>query len=223
MALAGVPNVGKSTLFNALAGRDMALVSDERGTTRDYLRAAVEWHGFALELIDTAGWEKTADPILQQALVNREGRLAQADLVLWCRDAGIPSSPESPVESDRVLQIRTKADLSAASDEIPHALSVSARTGAGLDELRRAVVERLSRDATGDGRLLGMTAARCRDSLEGAIAALERAAHAVSDEMGEEFLAMDVRDALDELGKVTGAVYTDDILDRVFRKFCIGK
>ncbi|HVW00218.1 MAG TPA: GTPase [Planctomycetaceae bacterium] len=223
VVLAGAPNVGKSTLFNRLAGREVALVSDERGTTRDYLRAAVEWDGIALELIDTAGWEQTSDPILQQALVNREGRLSQADLILWCASAADMAGPLDHAIRDRVLHVRTKADLAATSDVDSPAIPVSAHAGTGVAALRQAIVDRLSRDATGDGRLLGMTAARCRDSLEGAISALERAAHAVSDELGEEFLAIDVRDALEELGKVTGAVYTDDILDRVFSKFCIGK
>jgi tRNA modification GTPase len=232
VVLAGLPNAGKSTLFNALAGKPLALVSDVRGTTRDYLRAELDWQGLSLELIDTAGWDAAADPLLREALRLRDDQLRRADLIVWCTAADALPSPAghaTPIPlpdfeasgSRPVLQVMTKSDLSNATGL--GQLCLSAHSGMGLAEFQAAVVAELTRGAAGDGQLLGMTTARCRESLLGALAALERGLDVAAGSGGEEFLAVDVRDALAELGKITGAVYTDDILDRIFSKFCIGK
>jgi tRNA modification GTPase len=226
VVLAGLPNAGKSTLFNALAGQPLALVSPVRGTTRDYLCAELDWDGFPLELVDTAGWETDADPLLREALRLREDQLQRADLIVWCTAAD--AAPEgahvfaSEAAPRPVLQVATKADLLAPEARVGR-LCVSAVSGSGLAELRAAVVSRLTHHDEAGGQLLGTTAARCRESLQGALAALDRTLELAAGHGGEEFLAMDVRDALAELGKITGAVYTDDILDRIFSKFCIGK
>jgi len=234
IVLAGAPNAGKSTLFNRLAGKELALVSDIRGTTRDYLKVELEWNGLPVELIDTAGWEQDATGIMREALSLRSEQMQQASLVLWCQAADEISADQPHEElysafsgtgaQIPLLQVLTKADLaSPSSTDSDGVLAVSAHTGAGLEELRHEVVRRLA-DAAGEaGELVGSTAARCRDSLQSALDALDRALEAADAGSGDEFLAMDVREALDELGQITGAVYTDDILDRIFSRFCIGK
>lgn len=225
VVLAGPPNAGKSTLFNALLGRSAALVSEVAGTTRDYLVADVQWHGRRIELLDTAGWERETTGPLQSALALRDDQLRRANLILCCLPAGTSAAEQFdeyvfPPGVPR-LNVVTKCDLADA--DAPAGLPVSGATGAGLAELTSAVVDALGQSAFSGGELLGTTGARCRDSLQGAVAALDRAAEIAELGLGDELLSIEIRTALDELGKVSGAVYTDDILDRIFSKFCIGK
>lgn len=227
VVIAGPPNAGKSTLFNALVGRSAALVSPIAGTTRDYLTAEVDWHGVPLELVDTAGLEATTDAILQVALQLREGQIKQADLILHCTAADDPDLASAIVNfgSQTSLQVITKSDAAPnlALPENARRIKISALTGEGIAVLKSKVAELLSDERDGESHILGSSAARCRDSLEHAIAALSRAADLAEQGGGDEFLATDVREALDELGRITGALYTDDLLDRIFSKFCIGK
>jgi len=223
VALAGPPNAGKSTLFNAYAGRNAALVSEVAGTTRDYLAIDLKWGGLPVRLLDTAGWEEAKEGPLQSALALRHDQLQRADLIIWCRaaddsqaDSGFTLLPES-IPKIRVL---TKCDLANSHNE--EEIEVCSLTGAGLENLSRTVVEALSATNT-SSRLLGTTGARCRDSLRGALEALQRAIELAESGFGDELLSIEIRVALEELGKVSGAVYTDDILDRIFSKFCIGK
>ncbi|TWU13798.1 tRNA modification GTPase MnmE [Symmachiella macrocystis] len=225
VVLAGRPNVGKSTLFNALLGRDAALVSEIAGTTRDYLAAEVNWHGRPIELLDTAGWELQSEGPLQAALALREDQLQRADLIIWCVSADEPPDPllkEADCGNARSLTVLTKCDLPDTTGPAS-ALRVSAVTGAGLEELTAAVASELSQDSAAPQQLLGTTGARCRDSLHGAVESLQRAREVAELSAGDELLSIEIRVALEELGKVSGAVYTDDILDRIFSKFCIGK
>ena len=251
VVLAGPPNAGKSTLFNALAGRVAALVSPIAGTTRDYLAADIECAGVAITLIDTAGFETVGEGIMAHAQRLRRDQLAQADLVIWCSaaDTDHATMPFDVANETPVLHIMTKCDiaspknvgwtprpsekLSGCTDEasmlrnpqqavsVGH-LTVSALTGHGLSELVFAVAARLS-DAIGDSQMLGTTAARCRDSLLGACAALDRALEIAQHEVDQSLLAIEIRDAIDALGLIVGAIYTDDLLDRIFSRFCIGK
>ena len=226
VVLAGLPNAGKSTLFNALLGRSAALVSEVAGTTRDYLSAEAHWRGMRLELVDTAGGGSHAVGTPQSALQARDAQLERADLVLWCTAS--KESHESVHDQAAtlgincpVLQVATKCDL--RTDQTGGCLEVSGLTGRGLDRLITEIVQRLSQADESAGRLLGTTGARCRESLTGAVAAIGRAIEIAESALGDELLAIEIRLALDELGKVCGAVYTDDILDRIFSSFCIGK
>jgi tRNA modification GTPase len=224
VVLTGAPNAGKSRLFNALAGNDHAIVSPVAGTTRDYLSAICRCEGLTVELVDTAGTETAAGPIEAQAQQLRRLQAEAADLLLVCSAADAPlrsgDAPESPCP---ILRVRTKCDLAGAGDD-GHAADVetSAATGEGLDRLRGAIAAAL-RAGDSEGDLPASTAARCRESLLGAIQSLRAAASALELGAGEELVAFELRLALDELGKVLGVVVTDDILDRIFRRFCIGK
>lgn len=224
VVLTGPPNAGKSRLFNALLGQSHALVSPRAGTTRDYLSAPCECDGLIVELVDTAGVEPAAGPIEDQAQALGADQAARADLLIDCRsrDTANASTSPSPVATGRPrLLVQTKADIDPPL-ESPGVLATSAATGAGLDALRRAVAAAL-RSQAADGDLPASTGARCRESLERAGQSLRSAAETLLLNGGDELVAIDLRQAVDDLGKVVGAVVTDDILDRIFRRFCIGK
>ena len=219
VVLTGPPNAGKSSLFNALCGSDSAIVSHVAGTTRDYVSRQVRCGSMDIELIDTAGIDAAgAVGIVDSAAQDvAHEQTRQAALVVECREAPQPA-PASQPSSIRVI---TKCDLDTGIHAAKGALLTSSRTGQGIEELKRAIEAALAREA-GDTSVVAGTAARCGESLARAAEALHRARFAAST-LGEEFVAAEVRDALDCLGRVVGAVYTDDILDRIFSRFCIGK
>ncbi|QDT62859.1 tRNA modification GTPase [Calycomorphotria hydatis] len=230
VVLAGLPNAGKSSLFNAFTTRNQALVSSQAGTTRDYLSADVDINGQSIELIDTAGWEKRDDEISVAAQQLREEQLARADLVLWCTPAD--ATPEERIADQTAKQlvnstrtaiktIRTKADLnnSQGSDEI----KVSILNNDGTSALRNWLSDFFTNEEQSEHYLLGSTASRAKDALTHAVASNRRALEAVQVQAGDEIVAAELRDMLHQLATILGEVYTDDILDIVFGKFCIGK
>ncbi len=235
IVFAGLPNAGKSCLFNALAGEEAAIVSAIKGTTRDVLKSQANWDGVSVELIDTAGWETALTELMQQADALRLEQAAEADLLLFCiaRDQ---TAEESAANHQLLLGLRqhgkptivveTKADLPGETNICPQnqpAISVSAVTGDGLAELKFAMGVRLSEDSGRGRQLIGSTAARCRESLIAAAESLQEALTAADDFAGDEIIAAELHQALDHLGRILGTVFTDDILDRIFSKFCIGK
>jgi tRNA modification GTPase len=231
VVLAGPPNAGKSTLVNALAGRQVALVSDQAGTTRDYV--SVEWavDGVTIELVDTAGWEASPEEtIAGQAQSFRAEQWSQADLILLCTPADGPEQHETwaTLATVPTLGVLTKSDLmpgghARSGQAEASLLRVSATEGTGLAELRSAIVARLATASADGDALVATTAARCREGLVAARSALVRAIALVGLETDQELLAIEIREALDGLGRLVGAVYTDDLLDRIFSRFCIGK
>ena len=226
VVLVGPPNVGKSRLYNALLGRDRAIVSPESGTTRDYLAETCDCDGLLVELVDTAGFDNPTDSVNLRAQALRDEQAARADLILDCCSAQTaPMQARSEVTSIDRIQVWTKADLALPdrnSDGLDRLIVTSAATGAGVAALRTAIAQTL-RGRQGQESSLSGTAARCRGSLARAAAALQSAAQIMIQNGGDELVAFDLRLALDELGQVVGAVVTDDILDRIFRRFCIGK
>lgn len=222
VVLVGPPNAGKSRLFNALLGRVEALVSDLAGTTRDYLAAPCDCDGLIIELIDTAGIEDAPDTIAARAQALRDDQSAIADLLLDCRSADVAGAAtirDLPPDRPR-LRVWTKSDTATPTD--PDFLPTSAAQGIGLDALRSAIAAAL-RDGESEEDAPASTAARCGESLRRTAEALHSAAATLALDIGDELVAIDLRDALDELGKVVGVVVTDDILDRIFGRFCIGK
>jgi tRNA modification GTPase len=234
VALAGLPNAGKSTLFNALTGRPAALVSGDEGTTRDYLQAQLDWDGLPVELVDTAGWERPAGGLSLVAQQLRDEQLQRADVVVWCTAADLPqrlrpADRELQVQlaatTSRFVSVRTKSDLDSATatTTVGGAVSLSARTGAGLAEFQDVLRQLAGAGPPEAGGLLGSTAARCRESLHAAADAATRAIDAARSGWGDELIAAELRELIDALGRIVGATCTDDLLDRIFSRFCIGK
>jgi len=233
--LAGQPNAGKSTLFNALAGAAQALVSPVPGTTRDYLEATI---GLAenreVTLVDTAGIGPSRDSFdaRSQQLGQREQLLA--DLILVCSPAGEPAAEaehlarQFPAEVPRLF-VRTKADLEASlstdlNDETcSDSIHLSAATGQGVEELKLRISQELDKQDDSTPHAVETTRARTRDALIQAAEALEHAAATVACDGGDELVAMDLRTAVEALDIITGRDVTEETLDRVFSRFCIGK
>jgi tRNA modification GTPase len=224
-AIAGAPNVGKSTLINALAEREVAIVSPIPGTTRDALETRVVLGGVPVTLVDTAGLRETTDSIEAEGVRRAIARAEDADLVMTVVEAAAPSSapppdPQSPdaprADGTRSLLIANKADLGRPGPE--GALPISAKTGLGMDELRArlALAARQMTESSGPPPL---TRARHRAALLAAAEHLDAAEQADLPELRGE----DLRLAMRALGRITGHVGVEDILDTVFSRFCIGK
>jgi tRNA modification GTPase len=220
VVLAGRPNAGKSSLFNALAGA-AALVSPEPGTTRDYLVRRLDLEGVAVELVDTPGWQEGGDAVGSQAQALGRQQAERADLVLLCLEAGaaLNDAEASLLKQGHppAVGVATKCDLAAVASEFP---ATSAVTGAGLEALRALLAERARRWAQPP---LAPSLSRCRHHVAECLANLRRAHAVVLYQDPPEILALELRGALEQLGEMVGAVYTDDLLDRVFSRFCIGK
>jgi tRNA modification GTPase len=226
VVLVGPPNVGKSRLFNALLGHERAIVADLAGTTRDYLAARCECDGLFVELVDTAGIEAGHTAIMKEAQSQRVREIERADLLLVCHSAETGELASEPVLSrPGRLEVWTQSDRAvpgAGGRQDLDLIVTSAATGIGVDRLRVAIAQAI-RGMDSDHSPVSDTGARCRGSLKTAEAALQRAAATLQSGSGDELVALDLRSAVDELGKVVGAVVTDDILDRIFSRFCIGK
>jgi tRNA modification GTPase len=219
VAIAGAPNVGKSTLMNQLARREVAIVSPHAGTTRDVIEVQLDLDGYPVMLIDTAGIREADDPVEQEGVRRARARAADADLVLWLADgdsAGAALGGAVPVWT-----VRTKIDLEPRQpDAAGFDFRISASQGDGLRELIASLVG-FAGDYFGaeEGGLIGRERHR---RLLRETADLLRRSISVIDE-GEEFTAEDLRAAADCLGRLLGRVDVEDILDKIFRDFCIGK
>jgi tRNA modification GTPase len=224
VAIAGPPNVGKSTLMNQLARREVAIVSPHAGTTRDIIEVQLDLDGYPVTVIDTAGIRATEDPVEQEGVRRARARAADADLVLWLVE---DDSHEHAVEgATPVWRVRNKIDLSALK---PHGagmgrtwgsryFEISASRGDGLPELMAALIG-YAEDyfGSGEGGLIGRE--RQRTLLRETAASLQRS----MEGKGEELAAEDLRAAAHSLGRLLGRVDVEDILDKIFREFCIGK
>lgn len=220
--LAGPPNAGKSSLFNALAGHKAALVSPQPGTTRDYLEATLFTGGIQLLLMDTAGLRSAQHELEGAAQSLGKEQVATADAVLWCQEAGsaveVPWTQWLPeVPSERLVLVATKCDQAPAP---PDTLATSALFGTGLEELRAELARRAR---TRKQPPLAPSLSRCRHHVDACLGHLRQAHGIVLHEDPTELLAVELRGALEELGAMVGAIYTEDLLDRIFRRFCIGK
>jgi tRNA modification GTPase len=218
VVLAGAPNAGKSTLLNALSGREAAIVSDIPGTTRDAIEVRCDLGGLPVVLVDTAGLRETEDAIEAEGVRRTQRHIRSADLVLHL----VPPDGEAVTEglSDiPALLVRTKSDL-ATGAAAEGGLTVSAVTGAGLDALLDAVQDAAAA-SLGRGDAL-VTRERHRDALSRAAAHLDRVAAAPAG-FPPELIAEDLRLAVRALGEVGGHVGVEEMLDRLFAGFCIGK
>ena len=237
VAIIGRPNVGKSSLLNALLKLDRAIVSDQPGTTRDVIDESMNVRGIPLRLLDTAGLRQTQDSIEGKGIRRTEDAIAEADALLLVMDGaeGVTDEDRAVFEtygSRRHLLVMNKMDLpeSRTFDERPllegeetSFVKVSAKTGEGLEDLTTVIQSVCLKEGLEATPSVLVTRLRHKASLEHAHRSLEEAMRSLERKESGECVALDIRAALDALGEITGAVSTEDILDRIFQDFCIGK
>ena len=217
VVLAGAPNAGKSSLMNALARRDVAIVSAIPGTTRDLIEVSLDLDGLPVTLVDTAGLRDAADEIEQEGIRRTRMRAAAADLVLWLVAPG-QESDTSGLPDAPILRICTKSDLGPIESDTEQSLSLSARTGQGVDELLGLIAQR-ARDALRPEEPALMSRERHRIAIRDACEALGR----IRDELPVEVAAEELRLAARSLASMIGLVGPEDVLGEIFSRFCIGK
>lgn len=242
VVLVGCPNVGKSSLFNAMLDQERSIVADVAGTTRDYVSATVDRGGLQIQLIDTAGVDTVSadaegfskgSPDLQidsAAQLASHRQLEAANLKLLCLDSNRRlNETETRLldmgETDSTLVVLTKCDLERQIRFEGEYCLTSSLLGknAGIDGLWDAVCDRVAMTNFGDSGVVGSTLSRCREHLGEVYRGLVAGKEAAQFGAGDEIVAAELRHALEQLGRIVGAVYTDDILDRIFGRFCIGK
>jgi tRNA modification GTPase len=233
VAIAGPPNAGKSTLLNRLARREAAIVSPYAGTTRDVIEVHLDLDGYPVTLLDTAGIRDSAEPVEQEGVRRARERAAAADLVLWVIDGSACglAVDERPIANVAFWLVRNKIDQAHASayagvakydsSEYEFTLSISALTGVGMEALTVAL-SAFAKTYFASTESSLITRARHRRALEDTVAALDRGL-ARDHSTDEELIAEELRSAATTLGRLTGRVDVEDILDVIFRDFCIGK
>lgn len=221
IAIIGAPNAGKSSLLNALANREVAIVTDVAGTTRDVLGIDIDIGGYLVHLMDTAGIRETGDIVEKEGVRRAFASIEQADLVLFLRSPDAALDQTELAEGKRFLTIHSKADLlNAATPREPGILYLSSRTSEGFDSLTKRISAEIE---TSTRRAGGLAPARKRqaDYLRKAVADIEHCL--TKSAMSLELKAECLRLASHSLGKITGRVDVEDLLDVIFSEFCIGK
>jgi len=230
-AIVGRPNVGKSSLLNALLKQNRAIVTEIPGTTRDVLEEYLNISGLLLRILDTAGIRHTKDVVEQEGVRRSLAAIESADLVLVVLDGSLSLSQEDQRVLDEAkgktaIAVINKSDLPGKLERFvwPETqVKVSCKTGEGLDTLKTTLLELMKTGAVSPREHAWAVNQRHKTILEQTKASLEKAAGSIRAAASPEFIAVDLRDALDSLGLIIGATYTEDILERVFRDFCIGK
>jgi tRNA modification GTPase len=236
--IAGCANVGKSSLFNRLLRSDRAIVTPLPGTTRDLLEERVIVGGVLLRIIDTAGFRGSTDPIEREGIQRGQAALENADLVLLVLDGSEPLLPEDhyllqQTAMRRRILVINKVDLGenrglegwepSGSASKSKVVKVSATTGEGVEALHEAVKDEILRGLTLQSESPLLTTVRQREVMQRARVSLDHLLRSIQEGLSWEFLALDLRGTLDALGEITGATVTEDILQQIFRDFCIGK
>jgi len=220
----GAPNAGKSSLVNAIARRDVAIVTPEPGTTRDMIEVHLDLDGFPATLVDTAGLREAVGAVEREGVRRAGARAEDADVVLWLSDLTGPAEVPPPLAGS-AIRVGTKVDrIDSAGERSRLAagfdVATSVTTGEGINHLLTMIGAKLRAEfAPGESPLI--TRERHRAALAGAVAAMEAAL--VDDKRPLELRAEDLRRAGDAIGRITGRIDVEDLLDVIFRDFCIGK
>jgi tRNA modification GTPase len=217
VVIAGPPNVGKSTLMNALARREVSIVSPIPGTTRDLVEASLDLRGFPVTLVDTAGLRESDDPIEREGVARARRRAERADLTLWLSDSATYDAP-SFAGGGPVIAVATKADLGQWAEA--GAIKISAATGQGIEQLLDAIADVAAEQMTGPAPAL-ITLERHRIAYADALAALERAIDPAQGEL--ELVAEELRLAARALERIAGRIDVEDVLGEIFKRLCVGK
>tara|TARA_Y100001935_G_scaffold255301_1_gene267582 strand:+ start:15691 stop:17067 length:1377 start_codon:yes stop_codon:yes gene_type:complete len=229
----GRPNAGKSTLLNTLVGSDRAIVTEIAGTTRDTIDADWSYDGLLFKLIDTAGLRKTDDVVEAEGVRRSQKAFEQADLVMYLKDLSHPFNEEERVEiahfqkrsgDTPFILIGTKADAEADMEwRTEFDVKISAHEQQNIDTLKKLLKDRALENKHYDASSLLVTSTRHRDSLQKTLEHVQAAINGLKMNMTGDFLSIDLRAALQELGAITGEITNEDILDSIFSRFCIGK
>ena len=235
VAIVGAPNTGKSTLLNQLLGEERAIVSNIAGTTRDVIEEVLNIEGIQFRLIDTAGIRQTTETIEALGIERSQQKIEQAKIVLCLADSGDASNLQETQEwvesllglhpDKHILLVQNKADLTTAPNLNPQGevLQISALTGNGISALKDKLVKLVLGDFSIQDETI-VSNARHHAALELTAAALDRAQAGLDGQTTADFIAMDIREAMRQLGHITGQIDVDtDILGTIFSKFCIGK
>ncbi|CAN5725854.1 tRNA uridine-5-carboxymethylaminomethyl(34) synthesis GTPase MnmE [soil metagenome] len=230
VALVGRPNVGKSSLFNALLGHERAIVTEIAGTTRDQLHERFTINNIPISLIDTAGLRETSDTVESIGVERSKRAMADADLIVVLLDGSENLTVEdkeifAQIEDLPHLIAVNKNDLGQSKIELngnSNVLHISAKTGEGLEELQKAIIEPFSLQEIDDTGFL-ISDARHNDLLLRAKSEIETSLHLIDEKMSEEIILIGLHNALRYLGQITGETTTEDMLTRIFSTFCIGK
>src|ERR1700733_615680 len=219
VVIAGPPNVGKSTLMNALAGRDVAITSPVPGTTRDLIEVFLDLRGYPVILVDTAGVRGSHDPIEQEGVARARRRAESADLILWLNDRADDLGPSL---GSATLVVRTKIDLKQADPSVgkPAGVAISAKTGAGVDRLLDVIAE-LAEERMSSREPTLLTLERHRRGFQEARQAL--AATLVPGAAEPELIAEDLRRAALAMDRIVGRIGAEDVLGEIFARLCVGK
>jgi len=230
----GLPNAGKSTLLNTLVGKDRAIVTEIAGTTRDTIDADWSYDGLLFNLVDTAGIRQTDDTIEAEGVKRSQKAFEEADLAVYLKDLSRELTSEEREEIARFqknagdtpfILIGTKRDISKEIDDgrLHYDLKISALEGEKIDELKKLMKQRALENKHYDASSLLVTSSRHRDALLKAQDDVRSALQALEQGMTGDFLSIDLRAALNELGTITGEITNEDVLDSIFSRFCIGK
>ncbi|MDF2474653.1 MAG: tRNA uridine-5-carboxymethylaminomethyl(34) synthesis GTPase MnmE [Sphingobacterium sp.] len=233
VVIAGKPNVGKSTLLNAFLNEERAIVSDIAGTTRDTIEDEINIHGVTFRFIDTAGIRETADIIEAKGVERTRAKMKQARLIIYLFDPLQDKVDEVQSQLQEIqnlqipfLTIINKADLLSDQQKDEYAslnpLYISAKEQIGVEELKEELINRVQLGNLNTDDVM-VTNIRHVEALQKTSDSLERVLFGIDNPVTSDFLAMDIRQALYHLGEITGSVSTDDLLDNIFSKFCIGK
>ena len=227
LAIVGRPNVGKSSLFNRLLEQDRAIVTEIPGTTRDLVSETASIGGIPVKLCDTAGIRQTAERVESLGIERSYQAMADADLTLVVVDLAGPFTAEDESliarAGARALAVGNKRDLARGEGKWPSLLAVSALTGEGISELRDAILEAVAPKGVFEQETGFITSLRHEQLLRESTAYLEKACDAVKSSIPHEMLLLDLYAALRPIDAITGATTADDILNRIFSTFCIGK
>jgi tRNA modification GTPase len=228
VAIAGRTNAGKSTLFNRLLKEERAIVSEFHGTTRDYLEGYISIEGIPFKLIDTAGLREAGDPLEEEGIRRADKIIRNSDLLLYLVDGseGLAAGDRELIstyhDKKRLIRVWSKSDISAAGTPEGF-VALSALNGRGIAELSREMVSRAAGNLSGSTEARVIDSLRQKELLERTFSSLQDFEKGFSGEVFLDLIAVDLKEALDALGEITGEVTSVDILNRMFKDFCVGK